>query len=56
MADGATAAELPMCSFCLKPVALEAAKTDEDGQAVHEDCYSARLIKEMQAANSQKRS
>jgi hypothetical protein len=43
MTDPAAPAELPVCSLCLKPVALETAKTDEDGQAVHEDCYSSRI-------------
>ena len=27
------------CSICHKPVALETAKTDEVGEAVHEECY-----------------
>ena len=29
--------------ICHKPVELETAKTDERGQAVHEDCYLANL-------------
>ena len=28
-----------VCSICEKPVALETAKTDGDGKAVHEHCY-----------------
>jgi hypothetical protein len=34
---------LLLCSLCDKPVELETTKTDDDGQAVHEDCY-ARMI------------
>jgi hypothetical protein len=30
---------LPNCGICNEPVELETAKTDEDGNAVHEDCY-----------------
>jgi hypothetical protein len=48
MADEAIAAKLPMCSLCLQPVVLETAKTDEDGQAVHEDCYSAKILQHSQ--------
>ncbi len=32
-------ARLPICPICRAPVSLESAKTDEDGRAVHEDCY-----------------
>ena len=31
------------CSTCHKPVVLELAKTDEVGQAVHEECYLLKL-------------
>ena len=31
------------CSICQKPVTLETAKTDEVGQAVHEECYLLKL-------------
>lgn len=27
------------CAICSKPVAIERAKTDSNGQAVHDDCY-----------------
>jgi hypothetical protein len=30
---------LPKCSICNKPIELETAKTDENGKAVHEECY-----------------
>ena len=33
----------PLCPICRKPVRLESSKTDEDGQAVHEDCYTHKL-------------
>jgi hypothetical protein len=55
MADEVIAAKLPMCSLCLQPVALESATTDEDGQAVHEDCYSARVLQHSQVADSRER-
>ena len=29
----------PFCPICQKPVPLENAKTDERGQAIHEECY-----------------
>lgn len=31
------------CSICNQPVALEIAKTDEFGQALHEECYVLKL-------------
>jgi len=31
------------CSICGKPVALEKCKIDEEGHAVHEDCYFNKL-------------
>jgi hypothetical protein len=27
------------CRFCNKPVRLEDTRTDEEGKAVHEECY-----------------
>lgn len=33
----------PDCSICDKPVDLTTAKTDDDGQAVHEKCYVVKL-------------
>ena len=36
---------LPRCSICNEPVELETAKTDEDGKAVHEDCYVGRMMR-----------
>jgi hypothetical protein len=34
---------LPLCSICDKPVQLENSKTDEDGKAIHEECYILKL-------------
>ena len=33
----------PTCSICNLPVSLNNAKADEDGNAVHEDCYLIKL-------------
>jgi hypothetical protein len=30
--------ELPKCSVCNRPVDLENAKTDQHGNAIHEEC------------------
>jgi hypothetical protein len=34
---------LPMCDVCGQAVSLEYCKTDENGDAVHEECYLRRL-------------
>jgi hypothetical protein len=34
---------LPICSLCDEPVEIETAKTDENGDAVHEDCYVVKM-------------
>jgi hypothetical protein len=36
---------LPKCNICHEPVELETAKTDEDGRAVHEECYVSRIMR-----------
>ena len=36
----------PACAICDKPVPLEIAKADEDGQSVHEQCYVLKLMRE----------
>ena len=33
----------PRCPLCNQRVSLETSKTDEDGNAVHEDCYVAKV-------------
>jgi hypothetical protein len=37
----------PPCCICDQPVALETAKTDERGRAVHEECYVLKLRLQM---------
>jgi hypothetical protein len=32
-----------LCSICDKPIVLETAKTDEYGDAVHEECYVLKV-------------
>jgi hypothetical protein len=34
---------LPLCPICNEPVELENSKANENGKAVHEDCYVATL-------------
>lgn len=34
---------VPLCSICHLPVPVNEAKTDEDGEAVHGDCYLSKL-------------
>jgi hypothetical protein len=31
------------CPICKRPVSLERCKTDEDGRAIHEDCYVRKI-------------
>ena len=33
----------PSCAICGKPVSLESAKADEDGDTVHEQCYVLKM-------------
>ena len=35
---------VPPCTICKESVNLEESKTDELGQAVHENCYVSRLV------------
>jgi anti-sigma regulatory factor (Ser/Thr protein kinase) len=35
--------QLPACCICNSPVPLETCKTDENGQAVHEECYVLKV-------------
>jgi hypothetical protein len=37
------ARRVPICSICNLPVPLNNAKTDEDGSAIHENCYLIKL-------------
>jgi hypothetical protein len=38
-----TMSEFPTCSLCNEPVEIETAKTDENGLAVHEECYALEI-------------
>ncbi len=38
-----TGVAVPACVLCDKPVSLETAKADEEGQTVHEQCYVLKL-------------
>jgi hypothetical protein len=42
----------PLCSICGKPVELEISRTDDEGQAVHEECYAASLTQSPSSQNS----
>jgi hypothetical protein len=33
----------PICAVCHQPVPLSDAKADEDGHAIHEECYLVKL-------------
>jgi hypothetical protein len=39
------------CRTCGKPVAIETAKTDGDGQAVHEECYLISVRRRSQSSS-----
>jgi len=39
-----------VCCICAGPISLENCKTDESGEAVHEDCYVRQTIAEFRAA------
>lgn len=38
------------CPICNEPVSLETSKTDEDGQAIHEECYAEKVCTKSQPA------
>ena len=46
-----SAPRIPVCGICDKPVPIETAKTDEDGRAMHEECYLLKIHLE-QASSS----
>jgi hypothetical protein len=41
------------CSICNEPIPIEIAKTDDSGQAVHEQCYVLKLGVESSRASIQ---
>jgi len=47
------AAKLVKCTICRHPIALEIAKVDEDGNAVHEGCYVMKLRAKSRSAMQQ---
>lgn len=42
----------PACPICNRPVDLESAKADENGHAIHEECYLLRLRMEQQGKSA----
>jgi hypothetical protein len=34
---------VPLCSICNKPVEVEAATIDENGEAIHEECWLLKM-------------
>ena len=34
----------PECALCRESVELEESKTDEHGEAIHEECYVSKLV------------
>jgi hypothetical protein len=42
------------CRMCHKPVAIETAKTDGEGQAIHEDCYLMSVTGKQMAAKDRR--
>jgi hypothetical protein len=34
---------VPLCSICNKPVEVEAATIDENGNAIHEECWLLKM-------------
>jgi hypothetical protein len=44
----------PACRICRLPVDLKTSNTDEEGQAVHQQCYSRRLCSPPQPPGEKK--
>jgi len=42
-----------LCRVCGRPVVIEISKTDEDGSAIHEDCYVVKVKKEQASQDRQ---
>jgi len=45
----------PTCSVCNKPVELRTSKTDENGKAVHEECYVVKVTGKQPALHARSR-
>jgi hypothetical protein len=43
-----------LCASCREPLDLTAAKTDEDGQAVHEQCYVDKICEKQPLSDPNK--
>jgi hypothetical protein len=41
--------QFPVCSLCNEPVEVETAKTDENGRAIHEECYVLKMLGQAKA-------
>jgi len=50
IAEGIPNARSPICPLCNELVKLRSSKTDELGQAVHEECYVPNLTSKHPAA------
>jgi hypothetical protein len=42
---------LPICRICWEPVELETGKTDENGQANHEECIDRQLSEQKRTSS-----
>jgi hypothetical protein len=43
------------CPICNEPVSLETSKTDEDGHAIHEECYASKVCSKGEPAGNGKK-
>jgi hypothetical protein len=43
-------AHYPVCPHCSQHVELESAATNENGQAVHEECHASKISKQIDYA------
>jgi hypothetical protein len=46
----------PLCTICREPVDLRIAKTDDEGEAVHEECYLMKMKDNPPTENSEETS
>ena len=50
MTGSATKRAAIVCSICSRIIALETSNTDEQGHAVHEECYVRQTISQLRIA------
>ena len=43
--------QLPFCPICWEPVEVETGKTDENGQAIHQECNDRRPSSEKRTSS-----